>query len=196
MGNDLTPMEAVIVEVATRRHVIEEGESSVLNSVTDYFGSEKWDLVLDVSPPGGPAFRHAGRYKIARRLGGLRAINKHWRPLPGLALPVLVSADRKKVEVDWDAFVARDGIDQGEALSNDRRTQQGTVALGQMLAKNPKKAAQQRELALAHFPNQAIEVTTGVRPAAEFIRSITSLVQGGALTEAEGNDFLRAASLL
>jgi len=60
----------------------------------------------------------------------------------------------------------------------------------------PKKAAQQRELALAHFPNQAIEVTTGVRPAAEFARSISSLVQGGALTEAEGNDFLRAAGLL
>jgi len=59
-----------------------------------------------------------------------------------------------------------------------------------------KKAAQQREMALAHFPDQAIEVTTGVRPAAEFTRSITSLVQGGALSEAEGNDFLRAAGLL
>jgi len=196
MAKDLTPMEAVIVQVAPRRHVIEDGEPSMLNSVTDYFGSEKWDLVLEVSPPGGPAFRHAGRFKIAHRLGGLRAINKHWRPLPGLALPVLVSADRKKVEVDWDAFVARGGIDRGEALSNERRTQQGTAALGQMLAKNPKKAAQQRESALAHFPNQAVEVTTGVRPAAEFTRSISSLVQGGALTEAEGNDFLRAAGLL
>jgi len=186
-------MEAVIVEVATRRHFQKEEDQSVLDS---YFGSEKWDLVLDVSPPGGPAFRHAGRYKIARRLGGLRAINKRWRPLPGLALPVLVSADRKKVEVDWDAFVARGGIDQGEALTNERRTQQGTAALGKMLAKNPKKAAQQREFALAHFPNQAMEITTGVRPAAEFARSISSLVQGGALTEAEGNDFLRAAGLL
>ena len=198
MGKDLTRMDAVIVEVATRRggHDPDGGEDTTLDMVIDYFGSEKWDLVLAVTPPDGPAFEHSGRFKIARRLGGLRAINKQWRPLPGLALPVLVSADRRKVEVDWDAFVAGGGIDQGEALTNERRSLQGAAEMGKMLAKNPKKAAKQRELALAHFPDQAIEVTTGVRPATEFSRSISSLVQGGALTEAEGNDFLRAAGLL
>jgi len=80
----------------------------------------------------------------------------------------------------WDAFVAEGGIDRGEALTNQHRSQQGAAELGKMLVENPDKAAKQREWALAHFPNQAIEVTTGVRPAAEFARSISSLVQGDA----------------
>ena len=165
-------------QVFSARAIREEG--SALDLVDDYFGSEKRDLVLAVTPPDGPAFHHADRYKIARRLGGLRATNKRWRPLPGLALPVLVSADRQKVEIGWDAFVAEGGIDRGEALTNQHRSQQGAAELGKMLVENPDKAAKQREWALAHFPNQAIEVTTGVRPAAEFARSISSLVQGDA----------------
>ena len=122
-------------QVFSARAIREEG--SALDLVDDYFGSEKRDLVLAVTPPDGPAFHHAGRYKIARRLGGLRATNKRRRPLPGLALPVLVSADRQKVEIGWDAFVAEGGIDRGEALTNQHRSQQGAAELGKMLVENP-----------------------------------------------------------
>jgi len=191
-------MQAVVVQATSRRGGggPDDGDATLFDAVTDLFGSDKWDLVLDVSPPGQPPFRHSGRYKISRRLGGLRAVNKNWRPLPGLVLPVQVSSDRRTIEIDWDAFVAHGGIDQGEQLVATRGAQQGAAAMGKMLAKNPKLAAQQRAMALQHFPEQAIQVTTGVRPADEFARSISSLVQGGALTADEGNDFLRAAGIL
>ena len=81
-------------------------------------------------------------------------------------------------------------------MTNERRTRQGASDLGRMLAKNPKKAAKQRELALAHASSMAVEVTTGVRPADEFSRYISSLVQGGALNADEGSEFLRQAGLL
>lgn len=191
-------MDAVIVEVAPRRggRGPDDGELTLLDAVTDHFGSERWDLVLEVSAPGGARFRHSERYKISNRLGGAKRILKRWRPLPGLAVPVLVSPDRTRVDIDWDAFVARGGIEQAVVLTDERRTEQGATEMGKMLARNPKKAARQRQLALAHAPDMAIEVTTGVRPADEFSRYISSLVQGGALSEDEGRELRRQAGLL
>ena len=191
-------MTGVIVEVSTGRGSggPDDGEATVLDAVTDYFGSEKWDIVLDISPPDRAPFRHSGRFKVSRRLGGVRNLHKRWRPLPGLIVPVLASADGRTVEIDWDSFVQQGGIDQAARLEGERGAQQGAAAMGKMLAKNPKLAAKQREMALTYFPDQAIEVTTGVRPADEFARSVSSLVQGGALSQAEGDGFLRAAGLL
>ena len=199
MSELLTPMNAVIVEVPTRR--VGRGpdggnEGTLLEVIWDHFSSEKWALVLRVTAPDGTTFRHAGRYKIANRLGGLSRINTMWRPLPGLAVPVLVSPDRRTVDIDWQEFVARSGIEQAAELTGERRSQQGTAQLGAMLRKNPKMAAKQREFVLAHGSDQAVEVTTGVRPAAEFSRAISGWVQGGALSTEEGNELLRQAGLL
>lgn len=174
----------------------DDGEYTTLDALTDHFGSVKWDVVIEVTSPEGERFRHAGRYKISNRLGGIRRSLKRWRPLPGLAVPVLVSSDRTEVDIDWDVFVSRGGIEHAVVLTDQRRTEQATSETGKMLAKNPKKAAKQRELALAHGPDMALQVTTGVRPAHEFSLYITGLVQGGALSEDEGDALLRQAGLL
>jgi hypothetical protein len=195
-------MQAVIVS-ASRRGGRGEGpdggEATVFDGITELFGSDSWDLTLDVSAPSGERFQHAGRYKIANRLGGVRRSLKRWQPVPGLTVPVRVSDDRSTVDIDWDAFVKTGGIEQAVQCSAgraaERGAEQGAAATGAMLAKNPKKAAKQRQFALQHGPEMADQVPTGVRPAREFQAYISGLVQGGALSQQEGDELLKRAGL-
>lgn len=197
-------MEAVIVSAARasgQRGGPDDGQATVFDAVTDHLvGGDDWDLVLDVTTPDGAHFQHAGRYRIANRLGGLRRALKRWQPVPGLAVPVLVSPDRIDVEIDWASFAKGGGIEQavhlGTAVTAERGAVQGAAATGAMLAKHPKKAAKQRELALQHAPEMAAQVTAGMRPAREFGQYIAGLVQGGALSSEEGDDLLRLAGIL
>lgn len=179
----------------------DDGEATVFDAVTDHLvGGDDWDLVLDITAPGGEHFEHAGRYRVANRLGGLRRAMKRWQPVPGLTVPVVVSPDRSDVDVDWASFAKGGGIEQaarlGTAVAAERGAVHGAAATGAMLAKNPKKAAKQRELALQHAPEMAAQVPTGVRPAREFGAYISGLVQGGALSSQEGDDLLRIAGML
>jgi hypothetical protein len=194
-------MEAVVVAATTRRRGggPDDGQATLIDAITEHFESETWDLVLEVTAPSGERFQHQGKHRIANRLGGLRKSFTAWEPVPGLALPVWVSEDRRDVTVDWDAFVDRGGIDRAAKLLRDHRAQrapvQGAAATGEMLAKRPKLAAKQRDLAIKHGPGMAAEVTTGVRPANEFAQWISGLVQGGALEPHEGADLLRQAGI-
>lgn len=198
---DHVAMEAVVVS-ATRRGTgggPDDGDATVFDAVTDRLGSATWDLVLQVTSASGDRFEHRGAHRIANRLGGLRKMFTTWQPVPGLALPVLVSADRASVTVDWDLFVRRGGVDQAARLLSEQRAArapvQGAAAAGGMLAKRPKLAAKQRDLALKLGPDMAAEVTTGVRPADEFAQWVSGLVQGGALDPDEGDHLLRQAGL-
>lgn len=196
-------MHAVVVS-ASRSTVgggPDDGEVTLFDAVTDHLvGGDDWDLVLDVTGPDGESFRHAGRYRVANRLGGLRRAMKRWQPVPGLVVPVLVSPDRSAVDIDWVSFAKGGGIEQaarlGAAVATERGAVQGAAATGAMLAKHPKKAAKQRALALQHAPEMAVQVTTGVRPAREFGAYVSGLVQGGALSSEEGDDLLRLAGIL
>lgn len=194
------PMEAVVIRVEAPDRVgyVEEGEG-FLDVVIDHFSSERWDLELEVTTPEGERFTHTGRHRVANRLGGLRRMFTRWRPVPGLAVPVLVSADRSDLTIDWDAFVARGSITEAARLSEqfaaERAAQQSIDAMGRMLAKQPKQAAKARDLALRLGPEMADEVTTGVRPAEEFHRWIAGLVAGGALTSEEGAELLERAGI-
>ncbi len=190
-------MEAVVVEARTTRGGgPDDGESHWYEDVIVLLGSTKWHLVLDVAAGDGLTFRHSGTHEVSNRLGGVRRMLTSLRPVPGLMLPVLVSADHRDVEVDWDAFVARGGFEQATQIVERRGADQGASELGKLLSKKPKMAARQRALILEHGPSMADEVVTGVRPADEFRRHISALVQGGALDADEGDDFLRRAGLL
>jgi len=190
-------MDAVVVQASNRRGGggPDDGECTAVDAVTDLFTSEQWDLELDVSPPDGAPFRHSARYKLPKGLGARRKL-RNLRLAPGLAVPVLVSADRATVDIDWDLFLAQGGVARATAIAQERGAQQGASELGKMLAKSPKKAAKQREFILTHGAEMASQVPTGVRPAGEFSRHISSLVQGGALSQEEGDEFLRQAGLL
>lgn len=190
-------MDAVIVSATDRRGGggPDDGESTVVDAVTDLFTRAQWDVELEVSPPDGEPFRHSARYTLPKGLGARRKLAQV-RLVPGLAVPVLVSADRTVVDVDWDLFLARGGIGQATAISQERGAEQGAAELGKVLAKSPKKAAKQRAFILTHGAEMASQVPTGVRPAGEFSRHISALVQGGALSQEEGDDFLRQAGLL
>jgi hypothetical protein len=122
-----------------------------------------------------------------------------WRPVPGLPVPVLVSADMATVTIDWDSFVQRGGIDRAATLMREhqaaRSPAQGAAETGKMLAKRPKLAAQQRGMALSLGPEMAAQVPAGIRPAHEFAQWVSGLVQGGALSAEEGDDLLRQAGL-
>ncbi|MEP1124747.1 MAG: hypothetical protein ABJH68_12755 [Ilumatobacter sp.] len=190
-------MEAVVVEASTNRDGGPgDGESQWHDDVVSLFGSATWHLVLDVTAGDGLTFRRSGTHKVSNRPGGMKRMFTSWRAVPGLMLPVFVSADHRDVEVDWDAFVARGGLEQATQIVERRGAEQGASEFGKLLSKKPKMAARQRALILEHGPNMADEVVTGVRPADEFRRHISGLVQGDALDADEGNEFLRRAGLL
>lgn len=73
---------------------------------------------------------------------GLRAANKRWRPLPGLALPVLVSADRQKVEIGWDAFVAGGGHRPRRGPHQPTPLPAGRCRVGQDAGQEPQEGGQ------------------------------------------------------
>lgn len=205
MGTESRVSMHAVIAAASRSSGLgggpDDGEVTFFDAVTDHLvGGDDWNLVLDVTGPDGEGFRHAGRFRVANRLGGLRRAMKRWQPVPGLVVPVLVSADRSTVEIDWTSFAKGGGIEQavrlGTAVAAERGAVQGAAATGAMLAKQPRKAAKQRELALQHAPEMAVQVTTGVRPAREFGAYVSGLVQGGALSGQEGDDLLRLAGLL
>lgn len=202
MGADRFALEAVVVAAAKRGGGggPDDGESGLVDAVLDAFGSETWDLVLEVVAPNGHRFEHRGSHRVANRLGGIRKVFTAWQPVPGLRLPVRISADGRDVEVDWGEFVRRGGIDEavrlGAALRSRNAGAQGAAATGQMLSKRPKLAVKLRTMALAQGPEMAAQVTTGVRPAQEFSQWVSGLVQGGALEPHEGDALLRAAGIL
>lgn len=199
-----TKMHAVIVSASRASGSgggPDDGDVTLFDTVTDHLvGGDVWELELDVTAPDGARFRHAGRYRVANRLGGLRRAMKRWQPVPGLTVPVLVPPDRSAVDIDWAAFAKGGGIEQaarlGATVAAERGAAQGAAASGAMLAKHPKRAAKQRELALQHAPEMAAQVTTGVRPAREFRQYVSGLVQGGALSPQEGDHLLRLAGIL
>ncbi len=203
MGGDSQRAQAVIVSASRSGGSGEgpdSGEATAFDAVTDHLlGGDRWDLVLEVTLPTGARFEHAGRYTVANRLGGLRKALKRWTPVPGLVVPVVATADRRTVDIDWKAFVRSGGIERavelGRQLAPERAAVQGAAATGAMLATKPKMAAKQRELALAHGPEMADQVIAGVRPAREFSQYISGLVQGGALTEQEGSELLARAGI-
>ena len=178
----------------------DSGDTDLIHEVLDGVGSETWDLVMEILGPSGERIEHRGRHRVSSRLGGLRKMFTAWQLVPGLTLPVRASNDGLDVVIDWDAFVRRGGIDEAVRLGTSLRELnapvQGAAATGEMLAKRPKLAAKQREMALAHGPEMAVQVTTGVRPAHEFSQWVSGLVQGGALDPHEGDDLLRRAGLL
>jgi hypothetical protein len=155
---------------------------------------------MEIIGPSGERIEHRGSHRVSNRLGGVRKMFTTWQLVPGLTLPVRASNDGLDVVIDWDAFVRRGGIDEavrlGKSLRERNAPVQGAAATGEMLAKRPKLAAKQREFALAHGPEMAVQVTTGVRPAHEFSQWVSGLVQGGALDPHEGDDLLRRAGLL
>ncbi len=191
-------MEAVVVSASATRSGggADDGESQWHDDIASFFGGTKWHLVLDVMSSDGQQFRHSATHKVSNRLGGLRRQLVNWRPLPGLAVPVLVSADHRDLEIDWESFVARGGIEQAATLTDRRGAEQGANEMGKMLQKRPKLAEQQRAMILKHGPGMADQVVSGVRPADEFRRQISSLVQGGALSAEEADDLLRRAGLV
>ena len=201
MGTGEMSMEAVVVSAAEHRTGggPDDGEATLVDAVTDWVGSTAWDLVLGVTSPSGEHFEHRGTHRVANRLGGLRKMFTTWKPVPGLALPVVVSPDRLSVRVDWDAFTRRGGVDHAAKLLGAQRAEraqvQGASETGKMIAKRPKLAAKQRALALQLGPGMATEVTTGVRPAREFAQWVSGLIEGGALDQSEGDDLLRQAGL-
>lgn len=144
-------------------------------------------MELEVHPPVGAPYRVPGKWKHKKRLGGLRHLFTGWEPVPGLRLPVLVDPDdAMKVEVDWDAFAAGGGIDEAAKLTEAHSAERNSRAVAQHMRNNPKLQAQQRAGALQVGLEMARQVPTGVRPAHEFERWLTGLVDGGALTPEEG----------
>lgn len=150
MGTDSPVAMRAVIASASRAWVLgggpDDGQATLFDDVTDeLFGGDDWNLVLDVTGPDGVVFRHAGRYRVANRLGGLRRALKRWHPVPGLVVPVVVSANRSTVEIDWAAFVKGGGIERaaslGKVVAAERGAVQGAAATGAMLARHPKKAA-------------------------------------------------------
>lgn len=160
-------------------------------------GSTKWEMELEVHPPGGAPYRVHGKWKHKKRLGGLRHFFTGWEPLPGLSLPVLIdSDDPMKVEVDWDAFAAGGGIEEAAKITEAQRAERSSRAVAQHMRSNPKLQAQQRASALQVGLEMARQVPTGVRPAHEFELWLSGLVDGGALTAEEGAALRSEAGLL
>ncbi|MCU0260364.1 MAG: hypothetical protein MUE78_05045 [Ilumatobacteraceae bacterium] len=192
MGGRL--VDAVIVDVRSRRgHAPDDGEPNLLDDLEDMLRRESWDLTLEVAPPHGAPLRFTTVYRAPRR--PLAFGRPRWRPVAGLVVPVRLFDDGREPEPDWDEFLRRGGKDQATAAAAAQDADIAATAMGDMLAEKPKVAARQREMMLTLGPAMAAEVRQGVRPAHEFARQVESLVRGGALSRAEGDELLQAAGL-
>jgi len=158
-----------------------DGDSWVWEDAIEAFGKAKYSLELEVTLPGRPPYRVAGRFKVpakAERTGLTRASLSR-----GLELPVRVDPDDpERVEIDWDAFTA--SPDRKAALDGARSSRQAEVVKGQM-AKKPKLQqqmwAQNKQAAAAWV----VAVRMGNMNREEFEREIQLEVDNGRMDPAD-----------
>ena len=102
-------------------HYGNEGESTVIDLVTDHFDSTTWNLELDVQTEGQPSYRVSGMFAMPNRVHKLRrSLLGPPKLTAGVVLPVAIAAgDPQRIEILWKELVRSGGVAQlyGEQFS-------------------------------------------------------------------------------
>ena len=152
-------------------------------------GGEKYDLVLEVHPPGAESYRVGGRFKVPRTFkgGGIQRLWRRTSVQPGLEVPVDVD-DRnpQKIKIDWDAFGADGGgYDRMESnrIGDHRR---------RLRQRSPKAWEAQREIERSQIASR-IEITrSGHFSREEFEQFLREGVEAEFFTPQEADEARRA----
>lgn len=152
------------------------------------FGGTDWDLELEVTVPGQPAYRVAGRWQLPNKVVKLRrTIEGPARLTVGMVLPVTVdSSDHAKVDIDWKAFKASGADAQLHPEIGSVRRELKSFVKDLRTREPPPVPTSPRPTAESHPPIEGVDFDAWMTAIVAIVRGKVSAADCPALYDAHG----------